>query len=116
MSLLNPVNVCGEKHDKPPVGHVIIPHGAYPEFSSGGSKTHLSTNPTFSSPHGTSRPFIDTGDRTSRTVETLHYAINVGAEVPEKDMNSLVETYAGHIDCWDDAGGAPLDVALLQAA
>ena len=49
MSLLNPVNVCGENHGKPPVNHVIIPHGAYLEPSSAGCTTDLSHSQVFPS-------------------------------------------------------------------
>ena len=31
-------------------------------------------------------------------------------------MESLVHTYSGYAECWDDFSAAPLDVTLLQAA
>ena len=124
MSLLSPVNVCGENHVKPPVGHVNIPHGANPEPSSGGSKTYLSSELSFPphwvdskhEPDGTARTFIGTGDKTTRSVGMLHSGVNDGAEALAREMSSLVEKYSGYVECWDDVSGAPLDVALLSAA
>ena len=64
---------------------------------------------------GTARNFIETGGE-ENVVGVLTTGVNVGAEVLQREMDSIVEKHAGYVECWDDVTGAPLIEKLLRAA
>ena len=33
-----------------------------------------------------------------------------------REMNTIIEKYSGHVECWDDVSNVPLDVKLMRAA